>query len=61
MPKDEYMTIREMAAEFKVHPHTVRRAIWEGHIKTVRLSPNGAIRIPRSAVGLDGEKRKERG
>lgn len=36
--EQEFLSIKEVAVIFGVHPITIRRAILAGHIKAIRLS-----------------------
>ena len=46
----EFLAPKEVAQELRVHVSAVYRAVERGELPAVRLSPDGAIRIPRSAL-----------
>ncbi len=48
----EFLSIKEVAVIFGVHPITIRRAIAKGHIKAIRLSEKNKspYRISRKLV-----------
>jgi excisionase family DNA binding protein len=46
----EFLSPKEVARELRVYVSAVYRAVERGALPAVRLSENGAIRIPRSAV-----------
>ena len=35
--EEKYLTVKELAKEFRVHPDTVRRAYWNGRIPAFKL------------------------
>jgi excisionase family DNA binding protein len=43
-----YLTIRQFADKFKMHPQTVRRAIHKGNLSAIRvgIGKNATFRIP---------------
>ena len=45
-----YLTPKEVARELRVSTAVVYRSIERGSLPCIRLLPNGAIRIPRSAL-----------
>jgi excisionase family DNA binding protein len=52
----EWLAVKEVAAELRVHPTAVYRAVQEGRLPVVRLSETGAIRIHRSALDQHRDK-----
>jgi excisionase family DNA binding protein len=47
----EFVTVREVAAELRCSPHTVRRRIHAGEIPAVQLGgPRTGLRVPRAAL-----------
>jgi excisionase family DNA binding protein len=46
----EFLAPKGVAHQLRVHVSAVYRAVERGALPAVRLSENGAIRIPRSAV-----------
>ena len=46
----EFLTVAEFAALLRVSEPTVYRRVADGTLPVVRLSENGAIRIPASAL-----------
>ena len=46
----EFLTVAEFAARLRVSEPTVYRRVRDGTLPIVRLSENGAIRIPASAL-----------
>ena len=47
---ENFLTVSEVAARLRVSAPTVYRRVQDGTLRAVRLSENGAIRIPRSAL-----------
>lgn len=49
--KDEFLTVKELAAEWRQHPATIYRKIAAGEISAVRLGDeSSALRIPRGEL-----------
>lgn len=48
--QSEYLSVAEAARLLDLSEATVYRAVWRGDVPVVRLSENGAIRIPRAAL-----------
>ena len=46
----QYLHIKEAAAEFDVHPSTIRRAIHAGELQAVQLGHGGRYRVSREAL-----------
>jgi excisionase family DNA binding protein len=46
----EWLAVKEVARELRVHPTAVYRAVRDGRLPVVRLNETGAIRIHRSAL-----------
>ncbi len=48
----EFLTIKETAVIFSVHPNTIRRAIKEGYLIAIRIGkgPRSPYRISRKSV-----------
>jgi excisionase family DNA binding protein len=44
--RDGWLTVQELAAELRVHPSAVYRAVQRGELRALRLSGMGALRIP---------------
>jgi excisionase family DNA binding protein len=51
----DFLAPKELACELRVHVSSVYRAIERGSIPAVRLSEQGALRIPASV--LEAERR----
>ena len=49
----EYLSVAEAANLLRLSEPTIYRRVWDGSLPVVRLSENGAIRIPRSALKPD--------
>ena len=45
-----YLSVSEAARLLDLSEKTVYRRVWDGSLPVLRLSENGAIRIPRTAV-----------
>lgn len=55
------LTVEEVAGRLKCHPQTVRRWIWSGELRHVKVG--GLVRVPEDAVERliqGGEQRAER-
>ncbi len=52
----EYLSVTEAASLLRLSEPTIYRRVQDGSLPVVRLSENGAIRIPRSALEPGGEK-----
>ena len=49
--RDEFLTVSELAREWRQHPGTIYRKVAAGEIPSVRLGgETAALRIPRSAL-----------
>ena len=48
----EYLSVAEAASLLNLSEPTIYRRVWDGSLPIVRLSENGAIRIPCSAFEL---------
>jgi excisionase family DNA binding protein len=46
----EYLKPQEVADELGFHVSAVYRSIERGELQAIRLTPRGAIRVPRSAI-----------
>ena len=46
----ELLTVKEAAADLRVHPETLRRWIREGSVPCQRVGPHGLIRLKRAEV-----------
>jgi excisionase family DNA binding protein len=54
--RGEWLAPKEVARELRLHVSAVYRAVERGQLPAVRLSESGAIRIPRSALGPQGQE-----
>ena len=46
----EWLSVKEVALELRLHPTAVYRAVQAGQLRALRLSETGAIRIHRSTL-----------
>ncbi len=59
-PETEFLTVAEFAARLRVSEPTVYRRVADGTLPVVRLSDNGAIRIPASALEFPASRAADR-
>ena len=50
LTRPQYLGIEEVAAELRLSPRSVRRAVASGDLPHVQLRKGGAIRVPASAL-----------
>lgn len=55
---DDFKTDKELAAELKVHPRTVQRALARGELVGARFGKLNLIDIPASRAALQKRARK---
>ena len=49
-PESEQLySVPQVAAKLGVHEFTIRRRIWGGHIRAIRIGPN-RLRVPESEL-----------
>lgn len=52
----EFLSVAEAASLLNLSEQTIYRRVWDGSLPALRLSENGAIRIPRAALRPGEEK-----
>ena len=58
--ESEFMTVGKFAARLRVSETTVYRRVGDGTFPSVRLTENGAIRIPASALEFPASRAADR-
>ena len=58
--ESEFLTVGEFAARLRVSEPTVYRRVRDGTLPIVRLTENGAIRIPASALDFPASRAADR-
>ena len=46
----KYITPQELGAKFRLSANTIKRLIWSGKIKALRVGKRGDYRIPESEI-----------